>query len=127
MAAALRKDSSLTAELASGHYGEFTALVDGQRQAAPATVSPQVWIRLDLWHGAGRSAANKPPAGSREGWPSGDTSCATGGSPGVALMSGKLRLAKGSLATLLRFASAAKEFLELAGKVPTAFPLAPEG
>ena len=30
MAAALRKDPSLTVELAPGHYGEFTVLVDGQ-------------------------------------------------------------------------------------------------
>ena len=30
MAAALREDLSLTVELAPGHYGEFTVLVDGQ-------------------------------------------------------------------------------------------------
>ena len=29
MAAALSKDSSLSVELTSGHYGEFTVLVDG--------------------------------------------------------------------------------------------------
>ena len=39
----------------------------------------------------------------------------------MALMTGKIRLAKGSLMSLLPYASAAKELLGLAGRVPTRF------
>jgi hypothetical protein len=34
VAASLRKDPSITVELVSGHYGEFTVLVDGKEALA---------------------------------------------------------------------------------------------
>jgi putative sterol carrier protein len=43
-------------------------------------------------------------------------------SPVMALMSGRLRLARGELARLLPYAAAAKELLVLAGAVDTTFP-----
>jgi putative sterol carrier protein len=92
-------------------------------------------VVLDLWHGACRSAGTADPDSAREtaayvfqgGLAAWRHVLSDGGSPVVALMSGKIRLAKGSLAALLPYASAAKELLELAGRVPTAFPEAPQG
>lgn len=90
---------------------------------------------LDLWHGVCRSAGTTDPDAAREkaayvfqadraAWR--HVLC-EGGSPVVALMSGKIRLAKGSLVALLPYASAAKELLGLAARVPTAFPEPAEG
>lgn len=92
-------------------------------------------VVLDLWHGECRSARTAEPEAAREGaayvFQGGREAwrhiLCDGGSPVMALMSGKVRLAKGSLASLLPYASAAKELLELAGKVPTVFPGAPAG
>jgi len=39
VAAALREDSSLTVELASGHYGEFTVLVEGQEVLSAGAIA----------------------------------------------------------------------------------------
>lgn len=87
-------------------------------------------VVLDLWHGACRSAGTAEvevafataayvfQAGP-DAWR--QVLC-DGGSPVMALMSGRIRLAKGSLTALLPFASAAKALLELAGRVPTTFP-----
>ena len=44
-----------------------------------------------------------------------------GGSPILALMTGKIRLAKGEFSELLPYAVAARERLGLAGSVPTRF------
>ena len=92
-------------------------------------------VVLDLWHGACRSAATADPDAAREqaayvfqgGQAEWRHVLCDGGSPVLALMSGKIRLAKGSLASLLPYASAAKELLELAGKVPSSPPGASEG
>jgi putative sterol carrier protein len=86
-------------------------------------------VLLDLWHGTCRSArATEPDAlqdagfvfrASSAGWRdmfSGRTS------PVMALLNGKIRLARGNLAKLLPFASAAKQLLDLARGVPTHFP-----
>jgi hypothetical protein len=43
VAAALRRDPSLTVELESGHYGEFTVLVDG-REVLSAGASAMLGI-----------------------------------------------------------------------------------
>ena len=42
-------------------------------------------------------------------------------SPAMALLSGKIRLAKGNLGQLLPYASAAKQLLHFAGQVPTRY------
>ena len=39
MAAALREDPSLTVELASGRYGEFTVLVEGQEVLSAGAIA----------------------------------------------------------------------------------------
>ena len=39
MAAALREDPSLTVELASGHYGEFTVLVEGHEVLSAGAIA----------------------------------------------------------------------------------------
>ncbi len=92
-------------------------------------------VVLDLWHGACRSAGIAHPEAAHAeaafvfqgGLAAWRHVLCEGGSPVVALMGGRLRLAKGSLAALLPYASAAKELLELAGRVPTAFSEAPQG
>ena len=85
-------------------------------------------VFLDLWHGRCRSARTADPDGLDEAAYvfAGDLAAwkqvlATGGSPVLALMTGSIRLAKGSLSSLLPYASAAKQLLELAGRVPTRF------
>jgi hypothetical protein len=39
VAAALREDPSLTVELAAGHYGEFTVLVDGREVLSAGAIA----------------------------------------------------------------------------------------
>jgi hypothetical protein len=39
VAAALREEPSLTVELASGHYGEFTVLVNGQEVLSAGAIA----------------------------------------------------------------------------------------
>lgn len=85
-------------------------------------------VLLDLWHGRCRSARAADPedldeaayvfTGNLAAW---KQVLASGASPVVAMMTGKIRLSKGSLTALLPYASAAKELLELAGRVPTRF------
>lgn len=86
-------------------------------------------VVLDLWHGSCRSAAATDPEavqaqaafvfqGGQEAWR--QVFC-EGASPVTALMNGSIKLAKGSLTALLPYAAAARELLELAGKVPTVF------
>ncbi len=85
-------------------------------------------VVLDLWHGACRSAGITDPdnldaarfvfRGSSAAW---HQILTAGGSPVLALMTGKIRLAKGELSELLPYASAARELLDLAGSVPTRF------
>jgi putative sterol carrier protein len=92
-------------------------------------------VLLDLWHGECRSARTASPQDAREaaafvfqGGPAAwrQVLC-DGGSPILALMSGRIRLAKGSLAALIPYAAAAKELLDLAARVPTTFPEMSEG
>lgn len=85
-------------------------------------------VVLDLWHGACRSAEVADPdhldaarfvfRGSSAAW---RHILTEGGSPVLALMSGRIRLAKGELSALLPYAGAARELLGLAGSVPTRF------
>lgn len=92
-------------------------------------------VLLDLWHGACRSAGAVDPEQAREAAAfvfQGDLAAwrhvlCEGGSPVLALMGGRIRLTKGSLTALLPYASAAKELLELAARVPTVFPDRSEG
>ncbi len=85
-------------------------------------------VLLDLWHGTCRGAGVANPdaldrarfvfRANSAGWRevlSGNSS------PAIALMSGKIRLAKGNLADLLPYARPAKQLLDLAGLVPTRF------
>jgi putative sterol carrier protein len=90
-------------------------------------------VLLDLWHGGCRSAvamdagADAPAladaafvfSGALAGW---RQVFAEGVSPVIALLNGRIRLARGRLAALLPYAGAAKELLELAGRVVTSFP-----
>jgi putative sterol carrier protein len=85
-------------------------------------------VLLDLWHGGCRAAGTADPddleaarfvfRGSSAAW---RHILVEGGSPVVALLSGRIRLAKGDLTALLPYASAARELLELAGRVPARF------
>ncbi len=85
-------------------------------------------VLLDLWHGACRSARITDPdnldaarfvfRGSSAAW---RQILTEGGSPVLALMTGRIRLAKGDLSALLPYAGAARELLSLAGSVPTRF------
>ena len=85
-------------------------------------------VVLDLWHGACRSAQVADPdnldaatfvfRGNRTAW---RQILTEGGSPVVALLSGRIRLHKGELSALLPYANAARELLGMAGSVPTRF------
>jgi putative sterol carrier protein len=85
-------------------------------------------VVLDLWHGACRSAQVADPGDLDEArFVFQGTSAAwrhiltESGSPVLALMTGKIRLAKGELSALLPYAGAARHLLGLAGSVPTRF------
>lgn len=85
-------------------------------------------VVLDLWNGACRAAQVTDPdnldaarfvfRGDRSAW---RHILTEGGSPVMALMTGRLRLAKGELSALLPYAAAARELLGLAASVPTSF------
>ncbi len=117
---------------ASAAYQTAAAKWEGAVALVLADPDPAVRraVLLDLWHGACRSAGTADPdaavfqaayvfQGEPAAW---RHVLVEGGSPVMALMTGKIRLAKGSLTALLPYASAAKELLELAGRVPTVFP-----
>ncbi len=85
-------------------------------------------VYLDLWHGECRAAGAagpedlerarfvfEAPVGTWRELMEGRTS------PMTALLAGGLRLTRGSLLELLPFASAAKELMAVASKVPVAF------
>lgn len=86
-------------------------------------------VILDLWHGRCRSARAGGPEildgaayvfeGDQEAW---RQILLGGGSPILALMTGKIRLTRGHLSALLPFVRAAKELLGLATQVPVRFP-----
>lgn len=87
-------------------------------------------VFLDVWHGTCRAARAATEADLAEAvyvleaepaaW-----KAVLGGSlsPMMALLSGKVKLARGELARLLPFATAAKELVTLAGSIPTEFPV----
>jgi len=85
-------------------------------------------VLLDLWHGRCRAARTVDSEdladavyvfeGARVAW---RQILATGSSPLLALMTGRIKLVKGELGSLLPYAAAAKQLLELAGSVPTCF------
>lgn len=98
-------------------------------EVADGTAEPEAAVYLDLWHGACRAgrvatAADRTAAryvlrGTRGAW----QQVLTGRSqPILAIMTGKLRLVRGDLASLLPYAGAAKEFLSTAGTIKTTFP-----
>jgi putative sterol carrier protein len=85
-------------------------------------------VLLDLWHGECRLAHTADPEdlagavyvfeGARAAW---RQILGAGSSPVLALMTGRIKLVKGELGTLLPYAAAAKQLLELAASVPTRF------
>lgn len=84
---------------------------------------------LDVWHGHCRAARAAGPAEFAEaafvleGDPATWRELLTGTlSPMLALLTGRVRLARGELARLLPYAGAAKELVTLAGTVETSFP-----
>ena len=96
---------------------------------AHAGIDAERTVFLDLWHGDCREArvgaADDPErasfvlAGTAGAWRqvlSGRVA------PLMAIMTGRLRLTKGSLTALIPFAHAAKELVAAASAVPTEFP-----
>jgi len=86
-------------------------------------------VYLDLWHGDcrdARAAAEEDFTAAAyvlTGAPAVWREVLEGGlEPLLAVMSGKLRLARGSVARLLPYVRAAKELLAAARRVPTEFP-----
>lgn len=102
--------------------GSVALLLDGENEG------PARAVLLDLWHGACRGARTAAPdaleearyvfRGSRAAW---KHILTEGGSPVLALLGGRIQLARGELSALLPFAGAARELLSLAATVPTAF------
>jgi putative sterol carrier protein len=114
-------ESSAYREAAAEWEGPVALVLDdgpGSRRA----------VLLDLWHGGCRAAGTADPddleaarfvfRGSAAAW---RHILVEGGSPVVALLSGRIRLARGDLSALLPYASAARELLSLAGSVPVRF------
>lgn len=122
-------------------WGEYLNASETYRQAAArwegdvvlevavdADAPPRA-VYLDLWHGTCRVAREATQAdvagarylfrGTRLAW-----SQVLGGSVGpmMAVVTGKLRLTRGSLSDLLPFATAAQELLASAGQFGTALP-----
>jgi putative sterol carrier protein len=96
---------------------------------ADGASEPVTSVFLDLYHGACRLARVATAADLAEAAfvfeaeaPAWREVLSGAGSPLMALMTGKLRLARGELARLLPYASAAKELLTLVNQVPTSFP-----
>ncbi|MCL4864632.1 MAG: SCP2 sterol-binding domain-containing protein [Gemmatimonadales bacterium] len=98
-----------------------------EMSVAGAAAGPAIY--LDLWHGVCRAAraATEADHGTarylfqapREAWRQ-----VLGGklSPAMAILTGKLRLARGSLADFLPYASAAEELLRTGGAIEATFP-----
>ena len=91
-------------------------------------------VYLDLWHGVCRAAR----AASREDLDAASFVVTAAAvvwqevldgrlEPLLGIMSGKLKLARGSFARLLPYVTAAKELLAAAQRVPTEFPERAEG
>ena len=86
-------------------------------------------VHLDLWHGACRSARLATPADLEHAkyviraeasvW---EGVLRGSGAPMMAFLTGKLKLTKGELSSLLPYASAAKELLLSATLIETTFP-----
>ncbi|MFN0179497.1 MAG: SCP2 sterol-binding domain-containing protein [Gemmatimonadales bacterium] len=98
------------------------AAVAGDEPNAPA-------VFLDLWHGDCRTAraATEADLASAtyllQAAPSAWRDLFEGRlAPVMALLTGRIQIMRGELATLLPYTAAAKELLRLAGTVPTEFP-----
>lgn len=88
-------------------------------------------VFLDLWHGECRAARAAIPAdeaearyiltGSESNWKLVLTGAVA---PLLAIMTGKLRITKGSLAELLPYTAAAKELVTSAAAIASSFPSA---
>lgn len=86
-------------------------------------------VYLDVWHGgcrAARVATEQDLADAvfvLEAEPAAWKAVLSGAvSPMMALLSGRVKLARGELARLLPYATAAKELVSLAGSITTEFP-----
>lgn len=114
----------------SAAYREAAAKWEGSIAVVAATAGTRSGaVFLDVWHGSCRAARAATDADLAEAayvleaepaaW-----KAVLGGSlsPMMALLSGKVKLARGELARLLPFAAAAKELVTLAGSIPTVFP-----
>ncbi len=116
-------ESAAYREAAATWEGAVALLLDDGRPETRRAVL------LDLWHGECRSARVADPDSLdaaayvfRGGSPVWRQILVERGSPALALLTGRIRLAKGELATLFPYAEAARELLALAGSVPTRFP-----
>ena len=99
--------------------------------AAVVTLEPNasLGVYLDIWHGECRIARAATPddiAGASYllgGTPTAWRELFEGRlAPVLALLTGRIQLARGDLARLLPFGAAAKELIRLAGTVDTEFP-----
>lgn len=117
---------------ASPEYRAAAATWEGSVAASvtdPDAPAPRAAVYLDLWHGQCRAARaategdladatyliDAAPAAWRE-------LLGTGTSPLMALMTGRIQLSRGQLATLIPYAGAARELVRLATAVSTEFP-----
>lgn len=118
----------------SAEYQEAAAMWEGDiayvYEAEPDKNVPQdVWVWLDLWHGACRAAKyDVPPQegekarfiirGPYSRW---KEVLRRELDPVKGMMQGKLKL-KGDLAVIVRYMKAANELVNIAATVPTEFP-----
>ena len=105
------------------------SMVFGMNPDAALGILAPRWVFLDLWHGhcrAARMACEADLAAARYVVAAGAVAWKEvlegRVEPLRAFMSGKLELARGSVARLLPYVAAAKELLAAARRVPTEFP-----
>lgn len=115
---------------ASAAYREAAATWEGSVAVVASVAGERLAaVFLDVWHGgcrAARAAVEADLADAAyilEADPAAWKAVLSGGlSPMMALLSGRVKLARGELVRLLPYATAAKELVTLAGTVPTEFP-----
>ncbi|MGE0441784.1 MAG: SCP2 sterol-binding domain-containing protein [Gemmatimonadales bacterium] len=117
---------------ASPEYAAAAATWEGSVAAAVVAEPgdpPLAAVFLDVWHGQCRTARAAAPADLEEATyvieaaPASWREVFSGRlAPLMGLMSGKLRIARGDLATLVPYAGAARELVRIAGTVPTDYP-----
>ena len=115
---------------ASATYRDAAATWEGSVAVVASTAGERLAaVFLDVWHGGCRVARAATDADLAEAVyvleaePVAWKAVLGGGvSPMMALLSGRVKLARGELAKLLPYATAAKELVTLAGSVPAEFP-----